>query len=516
MSVSLSASLHKPLSLLAASEKPRLAVRILPTGATPAVARRSFHLGLLLDVSGSMDGDRLAALKTTIRLLIDALMDGDCLTVIKYESSAQVVAEAQIISSVTRTTLRDAIDALRADGGTNLEAAIAALRAVSAPAHPPLDAVFILTDGQINQGLTSATGLIRLLTASVPTGTPAHTLGFGSDVNSRMLRDMSMRTRGSYTYADANEVLPAVIADITAGLATEVGRNAVLAIPDGWTCMELSAEDGATTYNCGTLVADKPQWIVLTGPEGATAVPPLTLTYTTGGGAGVQTATLAADAATLAAGAALESYHAQEQYCRCLVATVQSQVQEHLESNRIEDAKAALTALGAELDANPEKDRTFVISLRAQVDEMLEALAAPVFPVLPLHRVRGAGGPAMPLMAPIISRMASNTAALANQNGFLSALRSTGPALRGTSSTGAAARAGLSGVTHTFSSPAQQETTVVMTQRYTQVAENGGTAVDEEEATAFMEAVRATMSVASPSVASVAAAGGAGAAAATP
>jgi Mg-chelatase subunit ChlD len=118
MSVSLSASLHKPLSLLAASEKPRLAVRILPTGAAPVVARRSFHLGLLLDVSGSMDGDRLAALKTTIRLLIDALMDGDCLTVIKYESSAQVVAEAQIISSVTRTTLRDAIDALRADGGS--------------------------------------------------------------------------------------------------------------------------------------------------------------------------------------------------------------------------------------------------------------------------------------------------------------------------------------------------------------------------------------------------------------
>jgi hypothetical protein len=464
-----------------------------------------------------MEGDRLAALKTTIRLLIDAFMDGDCLTVIKYESSAQVVAEAQIISSVTRTTLRDAIDALRADGGTNMEAAIASLRTVTesaASSRPPLDAVFILTDGQINQGLTSATGLIRLLTASVPTGTPAHTLGFGSDVNSRMLRDMSMRTRGSYTYADANEVLPAVIADITAGLATEVGRNAVLAIPDGWTCLELSAEDGAATYNCGTLVADKPQWIVLTGPAGATDVPPLTLTYTTGGGAGVQTATLAADAATLAADAAtLESYHAQEQYCRCLVATVQSQVQEHLESNRFEDAKAALTALGAELDANPEKDRTFVISLRAQVDEMLEALATPVFPVLPLHRIRGAGSAGMPLMAPIISRMASNTAALANQNGFLSALRSTGPALRGTSSTGAAARAGLSGVTHTFSSPAQQETTVVMTQRYTQVAENGGAAVDEEEAMAFMEAVRATMSVASPSAAPAAgAASGAGAA----
>jgi uncharacterized protein YegL len=488
-----------PLSLLAADEVPRLAIRVLPT-ASSASARRAFHLGLLLDVSGSMDGDRIAALKTTIRLLIDALIDGDRLTIIKYESAASVVAEAEIISAVTRVTLRDRLDAMRADGGTNLEAAVSALRTVTETTaqQAPIDAVFILTDGQINQGLTSAAGLIRLLTAAVPAGTPAHTLGFGAEVNSRMLRDMSMRTRGSYTYADANEVLPAVIADITAGLATEVGRNAVLTIPDGWKCAELSAEDGTTTYNCGTLVADKPLWIVLTGPVGCTSVPAINLTYTTGGGAGVQTTTLAADAVTL------ESYHAQEQYCRCRVAAVQSQVQEHLESGRVAEAKTALTDLGTELDANPEKDRTFIISMRAQVDEMLEALASvPAYYAVRAGARAGwggaipAGGAGLPTMAPIISRMASNTAALANQNGFVSALRSTGPALRGTSAGGAAARAGLSGVSHTFSSPAQQETTVVMTQRYAHVSVDGAAALNEEEAAAFVEAVRATMSTAS-------------------
>ena len=497
MSVSLSASLHKPLSLLAADEVPRLAIRVLPAASSASV-RRAFHLGLLLDTSGSMDGDRIAALKTTIRLLIDALMDGDRLTIIKYESAAITVAEAEIISAVTRVTLRDRLDAMYAAGGTNLEAAVAALRTVTEKQPDvPIDAVFILTDGQINQGLISAAGLIRLLAAAVPVGTPAHTLGFGADVDSRMLRDMSMRTRGSYTYADANEVLPAVIADITAGLATEVGRNTVLTIPDGWKCVELSAEDGATTYNCGSLVADKPLWIVLTGPVGACAVPAISVTYTTGAGAGVKTVSLADDAITL------ESYHAQEQYCRCLTATVQSKVQEHLESGRLAEAKTALTELGAELDANPEKDRTFIISLRAQVDEMLEALAA----ARATYAVRagfgragwGSGGAATPAMAPIISRMASNTAALANQNGFLSALRSTGPALRGTSTTGAAARAGLSGVTHTFSSPAQQETTVVMTQRYAHVSVDGAAALNEEEAATFVEAVRATMSAATPS-----------------
>lgn len=461
MSVRIASSFLKSPAALSAEERAIRAVKITPIAGS-AAARRSFHLAPLIDVSGSMEGPRLDAVKVALRLLIQALADGDVLTLISYESAARVVTRATTIDSASRVALTADVDALRADGGTNLEAALTALRdaAVGAPA---IDAAFILTDGHINQGLTASVGLTRLLSAAVPAGTPVYTLGFGADHNSRMLRDMALRTRGSYTYADAAELIPATIADIISGLATEVGRRSHLVIPDGWKCLELTAEAGVAEFNTGALVADKDQWIVLEGPPGPLAdIPALTFVWhDTAGASHVETSTSYTD---------FDPLDVAEQHARCRVATVQARVQELLESANIADARTALTELGAELDASPAKDRTFVISLRAQIDETLEALNVPVLPTFPVGRpgwapmLRG-GAPfgAMPSLAPVMSRMASNTAALGAQRGFMSHINST-PMPSAAPSAGG--RAGPSGITHTFSSPAQQRATHSMREEY--------------------------------------------------
>ena len=44
-------------------------------------------------------------------------------------------------------------------------------------------------------------------------------------------------------------------------------RSASLTIPEGWTCLEVSATSGANSYTIGTLIADKTQWVVLKGPK---------------------------------------------------------------------------------------------------------------------------------------------------------------------------------------------------------------------------------------------------------
>jgi hypothetical protein len=484
MSVRIVSSFLKSPAALSAEERAVRAVKITPLAGS-AAARRSFHLAPLIDVSGSMDGVRLDAVKVALRLLIQALADGDVLTLISYESSARVVARATTIDSASRVTLTADVDALRADGGTNLEAALTALRdaAVGAPA---IDAAFILTDGHINQGLTASVGLTRLLSAAVPAGTPVYTLGFGADHNSRMLRDMALRTRGSYTYADAAELIPATIADIISGLATEVGRRSHLVIPDGWKCLELTAEAGASEFNTGALVADKDQWIVLEAPPGPLVdIPGLTFVWHDATGAShIEFSTSYTD---------FDPLDVAEQHARCRVATVQARVQELLESANIADARTALTELGAELDASLARDRTFVISLRAQIDETLEALNAPVLPAFPAGlgqragwgpALRGGGAPfgAMPSLAPVMSRMASNTAALGAQRGFMSHINSTPMP----SASGARAP---SGITHTFSSPAQQRATHSMREEYVSRTSQVPTTEAEDTVTALVPTV---------------------------
>jgi hypothetical protein len=441
----MSVSIHSSV-IDAGDDRAILAVRILPKRAD-AVARRPFHLALLLDTSGSMNGDRIQAVKDTLHLLINALSEDDVLTLISYNSVGTVIAEAHRMGA-GKDVLHTAVDALIADGGTNLEAALITLSGVAKnAAHPPVDAAFLMTDGHVNVGISGTAGLLRIANSAIVAGTPLSTLGYGADHNARLLRDMAVRSRGSYTYADSAELLPAIIGDIMAGLAGEVGRCGTLTLPAGWTCLELGAEEGADTYNVGTLIDEKTQWIVLEGPRDAVPAN-MEFKYTCGADAHNESCSVSDE---------ISKTDIATQHDRVKVATGFKQVTELLEQGQLDEARALLTALGASLDTSVAKDTTFVIRLRAQVDEMLEsidAMGAPSPVGLPgaggLHpspargNLHGAGGYGL---APMLSRLASNTTALGNQRGFL---------------------AGAGGLEATFSSPAQRSASSALTHMFTQ------------------------------------------------
>jgi hypothetical protein len=406
---------------------------------------------MLLDVSGSMEGERIDALRRTLNLLVDALCENDILTLITYHSAASVRADCVVITPDTRTMLHTTLDSLTAHGGTNMEAAIVSLLALSADAAKPnVDAVFILTDGHINGGMTSSAGLLRLLQNQMNQGVPINTLGYGADHNSRLLRDMALRSNGSYTFADAAEVLPAIIGDIMGGLEAEVGRQGKLSIPDGWNCLELQTVPGVRTgVHCiGTLIAEKTQWVMLEGEEGATSLPPLVFTWKDpAGGENSETIELGMDITML---------EIVEQHERCRVAACFAAVTEDVERYNLEEARTKLRELAAELATSLAKDTTFVIRLQAQVDDMLDSLKPVEMPPAPpgglARSPAGWFGPA-PSIAPVVSRLASNTTVLVNQRGIMSRT----PTIIGTpSASGAAAAVPYALAPALFSSPSQR------------------------------------------------------------
>jgi uncharacterized protein YegL len=426
-------------------------VKISPAVLTGGVLRRPFHLALLLDVSGSMDGERIMALRRTIHLLVDALCDTDILTIITYNSSASIRADCVTITTESRGILHTTIDNLIADGGTNMEAAIGSLLVLAAdPAKPNIDSVFILTDGHINTGMTSSAGLLRLLQNQINQGVPINTLGYGADHNSRLLRDMALRSHGTYTFADADEVLPAIIGDIMGGLESEIGRQAKLTIPPGWTCLE--SQSATNEYCIGTLIAEKTQWVVLEGEPGTNTFPSLTLSW--------MDAESNRASATVSIDSSIPMLEVVEQRERCRVAAVFSAVTEDVEARHFEEARTKLQTLLAELTASLAKDTPFVIHLQAQVEDMIESLHPATISPVPRGLGRASlwpideSGPA-PSIAPVVSRLASNTTVLMNQRGILSGgmsttgrLPLTNPAL--------------------FSSPSQRSASNRMTQAYSE------------------------------------------------
>ena len=425
-------------SLAAVGSDSIVAVKVLPQQAAGS-SRGSFHLALLLDVSGSMDGQRLTTVKRTMHLLIDALAVGDKITIISYESSAKIRANAVVITPEMRAELHTIVDGLVAEGGTNIEAAFGELATLAG-----ISAVFLLTDGMINNGISTCTGLLRIMNAAIAPGTPLNTLGYGADHNSRLLRDMAMKTRGSYTFADADEMIPAIIGDIIAGLASEVGRLAKLQVPEGWTCVEQGAE--GDSFTIGTLIADKDQFVVFKAPAGT--VPPTRFELTWTGGDG------STHTCTCECTDAMSDVEICEQYDRARIGQAFREVSDLLEDHKYDDAVRLLEDLQAHLESSIAKDRPLVVRLRAQIDDMVETIRMP--PAPPTWGLPGAGGGrngGFPL-APMLSRLASNTAAVGLQRGFLSANPSA--------ISGASRRSGenpTSILEATFSSPAQRHAT---------------------------------------------------------
>jgi len=414
-------------------------VKILPIVNNEPIHRRPFHLALILDTSGSMEGQRMNALCRTLHLLTDKLNCDDKLTIIEYNNSGKTLAVDVVMSESGKTQIHEIIHGLVADGGTNMESAFGELyKIVQNNTVSPIDSVFVLTDGHINNGMTSSAGLMNLLMRSLPIGTPINTLGYGADHNARLLRDISLRSSGSYTFADTDEMLPTIIGDITGGLASEMGRNATLMIPPGWTCMELGASTGIEVYTFGTLIADKPHWILFKGPAGATT-PQFTLTYTYNG-VDFEHDITPIETQTVLVAAQRDRVH---------VAKTFSHVSDMIMNGRSQEALPILTQLATDLDTSEAKDELMIVRLRAQVEEMIDILRNS------LNHENLRRQPAR--LNPMLSRLASDTSALGNQRGILSNINT--PHMDDPDDVN----------TMIFSSPIQRLTSTEMSQQYDEI-----------------------------------------------
>jgi hypothetical protein len=399
-----------------------LVVRILPMRATGSV-RSPYHIALLLDTSGSMEGAPIAAVIRTLHLLIDRMEEMDMLTIIQYAGSASLLVDCANMNPRAKTDIHRMVDRLTAEGGTNMEEAIEVLGGVGLP----MNAVFLMTDGHVNAGITSSAGLLRLLSARVATGTPVNTLGFGTSHNAQMLRDMAVRSCGSYTYADATELIPAIIGDIVGGLIDQVGSNASLAVSPRGHCLELGTDfSRPDVYNVGSLIANKPQWVVFRGH-----CAPVQLTWTE---EGVEQRCVVGPSMT-----GLDIMEMEEQLQRVQLVHTMTTVSEMLMQRNYAGALAELNSAENRLELSPAVGRSFIIRLQAQVDEMLDD-------------VRRQQGAMVDDDVDMVTRMVSNVTALGTQHGFFLSRNTTAqdPDV----------------ISSPFSTPHQRQATADMTQRF--------------------------------------------------
>ncbi len=187
------------------------------------VSSNANMVGLVLDSSGSMSaGTRLSDAQAASKLFIDTMSGDDMTAIIDFDSTATVTQQL----TTSKTDLKTAIDALVADGGTNLGGGISTC-AGSLGARPGKTACILLTDGEDGSGLIDE-GIAAANLLSIP----VYTIFMGDDITDTARADMEKiadETGGTFfEVADVSELTTVFSTTIPAALAARTAGTSYL------------------------------------------------------------------------------------------------------------------------------------------------------------------------------------------------------------------------------------------------------------------------------------------------
>ena len=219
-------------SLLLASTTSQMGVRILMTASEESRANRPpLNLGLVLDTSGSMEGDAIKAVRDNARELVGKLREGDHLSVVAFHSHADVLVPNVRIDGHNRAKILAAIEGIEAKGTTALSDGLAVgyqqLMAGTLPNG--INRLVLLSDGVPND----STSLHNILAQIQQGGVSVTSLGLGIDYDTQLMNQIARDTGGAFHYIKEPTELAAVFDDELTRMTRIVGRNLVVYLQPG-------------------------------------------------------------------------------------------------------------------------------------------------------------------------------------------------------------------------------------------------------------------------------------------
>jgi len=236
----------KDASLLA------MATVIAPPAPEDEVATRApLELVAIVDRSGSMSGEKITLMKSTLKLLIKhgGLSDSDTLGIVTFDSHISTILPLTSMNSQGRAAAAAAVESICVGGQTNLSGGLLqGLDMLCSSVRRECDAesvdgeeatlvsrvsrsALLFTDGHANVGITQHDELIRAAQAVLrgAPGATVFTFGYGCDHDEDLLRGLSKLTTGGLFYhIDQPDAIPNAFADCLGGLVSVVAQNATL------------------------------------------------------------------------------------------------------------------------------------------------------------------------------------------------------------------------------------------------------------------------------------------------
>jgi Ca-activated chloride channel family protein len=191
-------------------------------------------VAVVIDTSGSMAGPKMEHARTAAKSLIDKLPDGDIVTVVTFDDSAQERVPPTALDTTSRQRIRSTISELQPSGSTNMFDGLrqGEARAMSAPSTHAIKRVVLISDGIANVGPSTPELLGELAARGADRGVQVTAVGVGLDYDENTLNALAIRSSGRlYHMADTRELSSILEKEMGLLKATAVTNAVVEVIP---------------------------------------------------------------------------------------------------------------------------------------------------------------------------------------------------------------------------------------------------------------------------------------------
>lgn len=185
---------------------------------------------LVLDVSGSMEGEKIVQAQKAADFVVNHLNDGDRFALLSFSTGVdRWKGDLQVVNDESRTSAQKWIERLRATGSTDINRALLeGLALLDNPSDKSRPAYLLfLTDGLPTQGEENPAQIVANAQRSAPTGRTLRlfTFGVGYDVNTDLLDEVSASLGGRSSYVTPDEQIDEAVSSFYAGVSTPVLAN---------------------------------------------------------------------------------------------------------------------------------------------------------------------------------------------------------------------------------------------------------------------------------------------------
>lgn len=188
------------------------------------MARKDVNLVMLLDTSGSMDGDKIKNARAAAVQFVEQMGDDDFITIIAFSNDPDTLVYHEQVGPA-RDQIVSELEKLRADGYTTLYDAIGDGADAIAATHSSQasNAMVVLSDGMdTNSSRYSLGPDLTAKAAAHDTIVFTIAYGYGKDADTQILTDLALQANGNF-YTGDEASIAAIYQEMSAAFGGSVG-----------------------------------------------------------------------------------------------------------------------------------------------------------------------------------------------------------------------------------------------------------------------------------------------------